>query len=786
MESLSQTWQLFKASGSIVEVRALGCHGQHPAWDGWTTNTVYGYFSDEDSFVQAVSALDASGKPAGIFITLNPVRADLLARANNRLVAAKRGTETTKDADIVCRRWFALDFDPVRPAGISATREELQRASDLAKTVRDALQEQGWPLPVVAVSGNGVHLLYRVDLPNDAETDALLKRALRGLEAEYGTDQVHIDTAIHNASRIIKLYGTVVRKGDATESRPYRRSQVLALPEYMIPVSADLLETVSKNVQKINQSLSENVQKINRPVSYPNGTGPSREEIEEALACCPAHFGPNSYERWLQVLMAVHSVFPGPDGVALCEKYIPGYEGEISAKFAGFDGSGITHKTLFDVAKEYGFDPSQARPPTQEADPLSDAEIDALITGKVTSRIYKPRHGKSALIADALDEWGYAFSEDETDGTIYVSDQPIDEALRAEIRMRARDYNTTRGKDEPSMDLGAVADMISVLARENLFHPVRDWLDTLVWDGENHFARLVKHFEDVHIPIAYDGGQTVAVFAAFLYRWMLGAVARGYGVPDTQNYMLVIGGPQGLGKSFFAKWLCSPIPDLFLEQNIDPHSSDHARFLSTKFIWEVGELGSTVRRADREALKRFITQHNVTFRVPYAKDPVTKPALANFIGTINNEVGFLTDPTGNRRFLYTELQKIDQSYSQKIDVEQLWAQMRHLYRQGQSWRLTHSEQARQTELNEAGYITSDVLEGILKYYDIEPGNEEWWEFSIDITQTLYDKGITTARANLVGIELRKELGVVSERREVMGRRGRGFYGIRRKFTDDER
>lgn len=224
---LLRTWELVKADNAIVEVRALDCSGKCKAWAGWATSTVSGYFDDATAFVDAVTALDQEGKASGIYASLNPVRPDLLARAVNRLIAISKHGTTTDDTHILARRWLLLDFDPIRPTGISSTQAELKAALDVADRAREDLALHGWPAPVKACSGNGIHLLYRVDLPNDDAAKNRLRGVLKNLSSIYGTATVGLDTSVFNAARIVKLYGTAARKGDKTADRPHRRSQFL-------------------------------------------------------------------------------------------------------------------------------------------------------------------------------------------------------------------------------------------------------------------------------------------------------------------------------------------------------------------------------------------------------------------------------------------------------------------------------------------------------------------------------------------------------------------------------
>ena len=118
--------------------------------------TVSGYFSDPERMAQEAEGLEGLRFP-GVYRTLNPVNAALLARADNKL--KKHVEYATSDADIVCRRWMIADLDPKRPAGISSSDPEHTAALELARQIRGELHAEGWPEPIFADSGNGAHLL---------------------------------------------------------------------------------------------------------------------------------------------------------------------------------------------------------------------------------------------------------------------------------------------------------------------------------------------------------------------------------------------------------------------------------------------------------------------------------------------------------------------------------------------------------------------------------------------------------------------------------------------------
>jgi hypothetical protein len=208
------------------------------------TRTVAGYFDDPEKLISAVEKRD--GRVPAIYITLNPVDPSLLARAHNRL--QEYAETATADKDILKRWWMLVDIDPKRPAGISSTDGEKAAAKEVALRVRDHLLERGWPAMVLASSGNGWHLLIRVDLPNDEAARKLVEACLKALHQKFSTAAVAIDVSIGNAARIGKLYGTAACKGDFTEDRPHRRSRLVDVPDEIVPVSRELLEALAAEV----------------------------------------------------------------------------------------------------------------------------------------------------------------------------------------------------------------------------------------------------------------------------------------------------------------------------------------------------------------------------------------------------------------------------------------------------------------------------------------------------------------------------------------------------------
>jgi hypothetical protein len=208
------TQNLFE-SGAVAELRVFGGRG-----------TISGYFDDFEALAKQAARLDDQG--AGVYVTLNPVLPELLSRCSNR--TEQYAKVTTKDGEIVKRLWLPVDLDPVRPSGISASDSEKSAAFERAAEIKGYLAGLEWPEPIEAASGNGAHILYRVDLPNDAESTTLFRDVLAALDFRFSDNVVSVDTGVFNAARIWKLYGVMSRKGDDSEERPHRRSRITSVP----------------------------------------------------------------------------------------------------------------------------------------------------------------------------------------------------------------------------------------------------------------------------------------------------------------------------------------------------------------------------------------------------------------------------------------------------------------------------------------------------------------------------------------------------------------------------
>lgn len=226
-------------SNRVVELRALAVRVE-----GRTEpTTLSAYFETARWGDLMEAACELSGCARGVYVTLNPLPRELLARTP---CGIPRRVAGSKDCEVVSRTTLLLDFDPVRAADASATEAEKAAALVCRNAVREFLGSRGWPSPVHADSGNGYHDLYRIDLPSD--DGGLVKSVLTALATRFDTPWVTIDRQVYNAARIGRLYGTMACKGVETAERPHRRSRILRVPAEWRVVDRGLLEELAAEV----------------------------------------------------------------------------------------------------------------------------------------------------------------------------------------------------------------------------------------------------------------------------------------------------------------------------------------------------------------------------------------------------------------------------------------------------------------------------------------------------------------------------------------------------------
>lgn len=221
----------------LTEVRIIG-----------NNITASGYFKDVDTLLKNLKQYE-NRQGLNFYFVMNSVNEGCYSRQQRDCfieINRNNKTPTTSDKDIVKRNWLLLDIDCERPSGVSSTDTELQKAKDKANKVYRYLKNEGFEQPIIAYSGSGTHLLYRISL--DPSETQLVKDSLLALDMMFSDEEVKIDTSVFNASRITKLYGTMAVKGRNTKERPHRLSKIVNYPNEIKVNDAELLIKLAKNL----------------------------------------------------------------------------------------------------------------------------------------------------------------------------------------------------------------------------------------------------------------------------------------------------------------------------------------------------------------------------------------------------------------------------------------------------------------------------------------------------------------------------------------------------------
>jgi putative DNA primase/helicase len=217
-----------------------------------------------------------------------------------------------------------------------------------------------------------------------------------------------------------------------------------------------------------------------------------------------------------------------------------------------------------------------------------------------------------------------------------------------------------------------------VVARENSFHPVRDYLKSLKWDRTPRLDSFL---------IRYFGAEDKPFSRAVGGRWLISAVARIFQPGCQVDHTLLLEGPQGIRKSTALRVLASD--EYFTDHISDLGSKDSRLELAGKWIIELSELDRVRRGSEQERVKAFLTARYDNFRAPYARRAEDVPRSCVFAASTNDDTP-LTDASGGRRFWPMRCGTIRADELER-DRDQLWAEAYKQFRADTPWWLDTAE-----------------------------------------------------------------------------------------------
>lgn len=284
-------------------------------------------------------------------------------------------------------------------------------------------------------------------------------------------------------------------------------------------------------------------------------------------------------------------------------------------------------------------------------------------------------------------------------------------------------------------------DAIEIVIHKNTVHPVRDYIKSVIWDGKSRLEQLF---------IEYLGADDNVYVKTVTRKLLVAAVARVFQPGIKFDNLIVLTGPQGIGKSRLVALLGR---DWYSDTFGNVQNKEAMEQIQGIWIMEIGELKG-MKNKEIEAVKHFISKPFDRFRVSYGRRAESYPRQVIFIGTTNDDQ-FLQDQTGNRRFWPIRCVKKMGTGPGKEEIDQIWAEAAYLYSMGEDLHLDDDMEIEAKKVQEQYTEVDDRVGRIEAYLEKEiPTN--WYSMSI------YDR-----RAYLDGDEGYVEEGIGMMQRETV-------------------
>jgi predicted P-loop ATPase len=301
------------------------------------------------------------------------------------------------------------------------------------------------------------------------------------------------------------------------------------------------------------------------------------------------------------------------------------------------------------------------------------------------------------------------FKLNEFDGNRYVFANLPWRRTNPPEPMRNVDYSGVRNYIESMYGITGnlkIDDVLALRFEEESFHPIRDYIRQLKWDGTKRVDTL---FAD------YFGAPNNSYTKEASRKMLVGALARAF-VPGIKfDLVITFVGPEGTGKSTFigklgGKWYSDTFTTV--------HGKESFEQIQGAWIMEIAEL-SGLRKAEVEAVKHFLTKQVDSFRPAYARVVESFPRQCIFVGTTNS-ADFLKSTTGNLRFIPIDVrpEAVTKSVWDDLnddEVGQIWAEAYTMYKKGETLYMSPEADAI-AKREQAGHVEQDERTGLVEKY----------------------------------------------------------------------
>ena len=259
----------------------------------------------------------------------------------------------------------------------------------------------------------------------------------------------------------------------------------------------------------------------------------------------------------------------------------------------------------------------------------------------------------------------------------------------------------------------ALRDAIRIVANENRFHPIQEYLQALRWDGQLRIPHALHRFL---------GAEECLFNTECLKIFMLGAISRVFHPGIKFELMLCLVGSQGAGKSSFFRLLA--VRDEWFSDDLKKIDDDNVyRKMQGHWIIEMSEMLATASAKSIEEIRSFISRQKETYKVPYDIHPEDRPRQCVFAGT-SNSLDFLPlDRAGNRRFLpvmaepdKAEVHILENETVSRAYIDQMWAEAMTIYRSG-DFRLSLPRELEEEARNrQKAFMPEDTTSGRIQCF----------------------------------------------------------------------